>query len=168
MATTSRFEELREVQQAAWSALRDYRQECLKFFDDFRSGFIDFLGCDGKLVRAFPLDNHEKGHDKEKDYPVTQAIKAGEDSFWSIGVSVELHENNTIEIPVRFKKLDGVFTLKVASPPEATFEYATGSPLNFDACYEEIFRRIKEFYSNRLTRYLRGSVRRPIGFDLRY
>lgn len=157
----TKYEELCDAQTGAMRALRDYRRECADFFAGFRKGLADYLECPPEKLRVFPPGEH----DKEKDYRIDESLRAGNDGFWNVGLSLEMAPRKLVDIPFRLRKLEGVYTLIVDSEPATRYEFRA-APFDFQKCYADLFERIRSFYEESLDRYLHGKDRRPIGFSL--
>jgi len=163
----SKFEELCQAYATSRKAYVDYRDACFGFSQTLLEALIRYLEVPDGRIRLVPVNREP---DAEAVYTLGGAMHLDEDTYWHLGVLVDLtdpsgaHPPQAVLLKLLLKRHEATFDVRLGQDEE-DFEVRDDHPQDLAAFLEHIYLSIKESYEQGLQQFLiQQESTRKIGF----
>jgi hypothetical protein len=163
----SKFDELCQAYASSRKAYVDYRDACFGFAQALIEGLLAFLQVPEGRIRLVPVN---RDPDPEAAYSLAGAMHLDEDTYWHVGVVVDLSDPagafppQAVLIKLLVKRHDGAFYVRLGEDDE-DMRVRDASPEDLALVMEHVFETIKDSYEQGLQQFLdQDESTRKIGF----
>jgi hypothetical protein len=163
----SKYDDLCQAYANSRKAYVDYRNACFGFAQELLEGLFSFLQVPEGRIRIVPVSREP---DPEAVYTLSSAMHLDEDTYWHVGVVVDLMDAagafppQAVLIKLLLKRHDGVFFVRLGQDGD-DMKVREGQPQDMALVMEHIFGAVKESYDQGLQQFLdQDESTRKIGF----
>lgn len=163
----SKFEEICQAYATSRKTYMEYRDACFGFSQTLLEGLIRYLEVPGGRIRLVPVNREP---DADAVYTLAGAMHLDEDTYWHLGVLVDLSDPagayppQAVLLKLLLKRHEATFFVRLGQDEE-DFEVRDGHPQDLEAFLEHIYLSIKESYEQGLQQFLiQEESTRKIGF----
>jgi len=164
----SKYEELCQAYANSRKTYVEYRNACFGFAQDLIEGLVNFLQVPEERIRLVPVN---RDPDPEAVYTLSSAMHLDEDTYWHVGVVVDLSDPagafppQAVLIKLLVKRHDGTFYVRLGQDGD-DMRVRDGYPQDMALVMEHVFTTIKESYEQGLQQFLdQEESTRKIGFS---
>jgi hypothetical protein len=163
----SKYDELCQAYANSRKAYVDYRNACFGFAQELLEGLFGFLQVPEGRIRIVPVSREP---DPEAVYTLSSAMHLDDDTYWHVGVVVDLVDASgtfppqAVLLKLLVKRHDGVFFVRLGRDGE-DMRVRDGYPQDIAVFMNHVFTAIKESYDQGLQQFLdQDESTRKIGF----
>ncbi len=164
----SKFEELCQAYVLSRKTYVDYRDSCFAFSQTLLEALVRYLEVPDGRIRLVPVNREP---DAEAIYPLGGAMHLDDDTYWHLGVLIDLSDPagayppQAVLIKLLLKRCEASFCVRLGQEGD-DFAVRDGYPQDLASFLDHIHKTIKESYEEGLQQFLiQQESTRKIGFS---
>lgn len=163
----SNYKDLCDIYRESRNRYFDFEKDCIEFAETLIGDMMDYLSIPTERIKLFPTLGEA---DATLIYSIKEAMRLGADTFWHLGIGIELQCEDCPDTPdqpvlinLRLRREDGNFIVKLSDKDKGNKIKKDCS--NASEFFETLFTIISDTLENSVNRYLeKNSVDCRIGF----